>query len=481
MNSILTSLSPEVVSEACEPIALAGAAFARRYPGEPGARRPVHTVYGGAHLFRADLAQKLGAAAVSAISAYAPSAMTFALALGLPGAASLLAPPSPIAAFNAAFSDDAHATRGPLWLAETVHARVLEKLRREPVEDLRIDFEDGYGARPDAEEDDHALAAAREVGEGMNGETLPPFLGIRIKGLGAETRRRAVRTLDLFLTALASTHRGLLPAGFVVTLPKITVAEEVAALASLLDALEAKLGLAPGAIGIELMIEAPQLLLDPSGASVLPRLVDAGRGRVVGAHLGAYDYTAACDVVASHQALAHPACDLARQMMQLAFAGTAVRIVDGATNVLPIPPHRAAAGGHLGSREVSHNHETVIAAWRLHHDNIRRALIQGFYQGWDLHPAQLPVRYAATYAFFLEGLDLAESRLVNFVNKAAQATRTGQVFDDAATGQGLLNFFLRAVDAGALTEAEAAARTHLSLTELRGKSFATIVAGRRSP
>jgi citrate lyase beta subunit len=481
MNPTSISLSPEIVSEACAPIAVAAAAFARRYPGEAAVRRPVHTVYGGAHLFRADLAQKLGAAAIASIGTYAPNAMTFALALGLPGAESLLAPPSPIASFNAAFSEDAHATRGPLWLAETVHARVLEKLRREPVEDLRIDFEDGYGARPDAEEDEHAVAAACAVGEGMNRGTLPPFLGIRIKGLGVETRRRAVRTLDLFLTTLASTHRGRLPGGFVVTLPKIIVAEEVAALASLLDALEAKLGLAPGAIGIELMIEAPQLLLDPSGASVLPRLLDAGRGRVVGAHLGAYDYTAACDVVASHQALAHPACDLARQMMQLAFAGTSVRIVDGATNVLPIPPHKASPGGHLGSRETTRNHETVIAAWKLHHDNVRRALIQGFYQGWDLHPAQLPARYAATYAFFLEGLDLAEARLVNFVNKAAQATTTGQVFDDAATGQGLLSFFLRAVDAGALTEAEAAARSHLSLAELRGKSFAQIVAGRRAP
>lgn len=481
MKSRSISLSPDVVEQACGPIALADAAFAQRYPGASGARRPVHTVYGGAHLFRADLAQKLGAAAIASLETYAPDALTFALALGLPGSASLVAPPSPIASFNAAFSGDAHATRGPLWLAETVHARVLEKLRREPVEDLRIDFEDGYGVRPDAEEDDHAALAARALGEGIDRGTLPPFIGIRIKALAAETRQRAVRTLDLFLTALASTHRGRLPEGFVVTLPKITVAEEVAALASLLDALEARLGLASGAIGIELMIEAPQIVLDASGASGLPRLVDAGRGRVVGAHLGAYDYTAACDVVAAHQTLAHPACDLARQMMQLAFAGTAVRIVDGATNVLPIPPHRASAGGHLGSHQITHNHETVLAAWKLHHDNIRRALIQGFYQGWDLHPAQLPVRYAATYAFFLEGLEAASSRLVNFVNKAAQATRTGQVFDDAATGQGLLNFFVRAVDAGALPLDEAAARTGLSLAELRGKSFARIGSGRRAP
>jgi citrate lyase beta subunit len=481
MNSSPVSLSPAIVEAACAPLEPAGRAFARRYPGDSGARRPVHTVYGGAHLFRADLAARLGAAAISAIETYAPDPLTFALALGLPGSATLAAAPEPIASFNAAFSDEAHPSRGPLWIAETVHARVLEKLRREPVEDLRIDFEDGYGVRPDAEEDQHAVAAARALGEGMDRGSLPPFLGIRIKALAAETRARAVRTLDLFLTTLASTHRGRLPGGFVVTLPKITVAEEVAALASLLDALEAKLDLASGAIGIELMIEAPQIVLDASGASGLPRLLDAGRGRVVGAHLGAYDYTAACSIVAAHQTLAHPACDLARQMMQLAYAGTGVRLSDGGTNVLPIPPYKAGPGGHLVAPHVTRNHETVKAAWRLHHDNVRRALIQGFYQGWDLHPAQLPARYAATYAFFLEGLEAASSRLVNFVNKAAQATRTGQIFDDAATGQGLLSFFLLAVDCGALTEDEAAARTGLLLAELRGKSFAKIVADRRAP
>jgi citrate lyase beta subunit len=481
MNSISTSLSAEVIDSACAPIDPAGLAFARRYPGDTGARRPVHTVYGGAHLFRADLAQKLGALATTAMRTYASDALTFALGLGLPGAESLVAAPGAIASFNAAFSDEVHASRGPLWLAETVHARVLEKLRREPVEDLRIDFEDGYGVREGAEEDEHAIAAARAMSEGMERGTLPPFIGIRIKSLAAETRLRAARTLDLFLTTLASTQRGRLPQGFVVTLPKITVAAEVAALASLLDALEMKLGVAAGAIGIELMIEAPQIVLGPSGASELPRLLDAGRGRVVGAHLGAYDYTAACAIVASHQTLAHPACDLARQMMQLAFAGTGVRLSDGGTNVLPIPPHVASPGGHLGSNQISRNHEAVIAAWKLHHDNVRRALIQGFYQGWDLHPAQLPARYAATYAFFLEGLDAASSRLVNFVNKAAQATRTGSLFDDAATGQGLLNFFLRAIDAGAITEAEAATRTGLSRAELHGKSFVKILAGRRAP
>ncbi len=454
MSSSSTTLSAGIIETACAPLVSASAAFARRYRGETGARRPVHTVYGGAHLFRADLAQKLGAAAIRAFEEYAPDPASLALALGVPAG-----------------------------LEGAVHERVLQKLRREPVEDLRIDFEDGYGARPDVEEDEHAASAARALREGMDRGSLPPFIGVRIKSLGVETRRRAVRTLDLFLTALVADRQRdpALPTGFVVTLPKITVAEQVTALASLLDALEAKLGIRAGAIGIELMIETPQIVLGPSGECGLPRLLDAGRGRVVGAHLGAYDYTAECGITAAHQTLGHPACDLARQMMQLAFAGTGVRVADGATNVLPIPPHKAEPGHRLGARAATENRATVIGAWKLHHDNIRRALIQGFYQGWDLHPAQLPVRYAATYAFFLEGLALAEARLGNFVNKAAQATRTGQVFDDAATGQGLLNFFLQAVDAGAITEDEAAQRTRLSLQELRGKSFARIVEQRRAP
>ncbi len=88
--------------------------------------------------------------------------------------------------------------------------------------------------------------------------------------------------------------------------------------------------------------------------------------------------------------------------------------------------------------------------------------MNGFYQGWDLHPAQLPTRYAAVYAFFLEGLDAASDRLTNFVTKAAQATLVGEVFDDAATGQGLLNYFLRAMNCGAITEREAVEQSGLT-------------------
>ena len=110
---------------------------------------------------------------------------------------------------------------------------------------------------------------------------------------------------------------------------------------------------------------------------------------------------------------------------------------------------------------------------------MRHSLVTGFYQGWDLHPAQLPSRYAAVYAFFLEGLDAASERLTNFVQKAAQATLVGDVFDDAATGQGLLNYFLRAMNCGAITEDEAVEKSGLTLDELRGRSFVKILNGRR--
>ena len=117
-------------------------------------------------------------------------------------------------------------------------------------------------------------------------------------------------------------------------------------------------------------------------------------------------------------------------------------------------------------------------AWKIHFDHVRHSLVHAYYQGWDLHPAQLPTRYAAVYSFFLEGLEAASRRLKSFTEKAAQATLLGDVFDDAATGQGLLNFFLRGLGCGAITEEEAAA-TGLSLDEMKTRSFVAILEGRR--
>jgi citrate lyase beta subunit len=367
------------------------------------------------------------------------------------------------------------------WFAHAIYNRVSEKLRREPVEDFRIDFEDGYGNRPDEEEDGHAASAALEVATGMETGTLPPFIGIRIKPFNEELRARSTRTLDIFVSTLVEKSGGRLPENFVVTQPKITIPEQVGALADIFALLENKTGLTSGSLKLEMMIETTQSIINARGEINLPLLLAAARGRCVAAHFGTYDYTASCSITAAHQHMRHPACDFAKHMMQVSFAGTGIWLSDGATNIMPVAPHRFSEGGPaLTPEQITENRDVVHRAWKLHYDHIQHSLENAFYQGWDLHPAQLPTRYAAVYAFFLESLDAASERLKNFVDKAAKATLVGDVFDDAATGQGLLNYFLRAINCGALTESEAVERSGLTVAELRSGSFVKILNNRQS-
>jgi hypothetical protein len=443
MPTTLSEASMQKITESLKP---AHAAFAARYPGESGRRQPVHTVYGGAHLFKSDTAIRLGALALRSLETYAPDAKTFAAALELPEA-----------------------------LADTIYERVLEKLNREAIEDFRIDFEDGYGTRPDDEEDGHTVIAAREVAKGLEAGTLPPFIGIRIKTFSEELHARSIRTLDLFLSTLVEATNGRVPENFVVTLPKIVSPVQVATLADIFDLLEPQLNLPANSLKMEMMIETTQSIINASGEANLPLLLDAARGRCVAAHFGTYDYTASCSITAAYQDMLHPACDFARNMMQVCFGGTGIWLSDGATNIMPVAPHR----GELSAEQQAENQAVVHRAWKLHYEHIRHSLANAFYQGWDLHPAQLPTRYAAIYTFFLEGLETASERLSNFVAKAAQATLVGDVFDDAATGQGLLNYFLRAINCRALTEQEALSLTGLSLEELRSGSFKKILQNRQ--
>jgi citrate lyase beta subunit len=442
-----TSLSLETLQHITAGLRPPLASFAKRFPGESGRRQPVHTVYGGAHLFKADTAVRLGQLAIRSFEQFAPDAATFGCALDLPGD-----------------------------LRDMIYERVREKLGREAVEDFRIDFEDGYGTRPDAEEDSHAVSAAEEVARGMTDGTLPPFIGIRIKTFSEELHERSIRTLDLFLSALVGASGGELPDNFVVTLPKIVTPDQVTALIDIFDEIEPKLGLAPNTLKMEMMIETTQSIVGPNGEVAMPRMLEAARGRCTGAHFGVYDYTASCEITAAYQDMLHPACDFARSMMQVAFGGTGVWLSDGATNIMPVATHR---GHDLTDEQIAENNTAVHRAWKLHYDHCRHSLANAFYQGWDLHPGQLPTRYAAVFTFFLEGLDAASERLSNFVEKAARATLVGDIFDDAATGQGLLNFFLRAINCGAITAEEATRRTSITIDELRSGSFVKILANRK--
>ena len=355
-------------------------------------RRPIQTAYVGAHLFRAGLPAEWGELALEAVADCAPDAATLAAAL------------------------DCH-------VDQHVFARVKEKLGREPIEDLRIDFEDGFGNRSDQEEDGAARSAGAEVAAGL--ARLPPFLGIRIKPLAAERATRAGRTLDLFVTSLVERSGGKLPAHFTVTLPKVATAEEVTALVRLLAQLESRLQLEAGAFTIELMVETPRALLGPDGHCPLPALVTATGGRCVGVHFGVYDYSAALGIAPSHHRLRHAACDHARHVMQVALAGTGIPLSAGSTNVLPVPPP-----------------DHLLRAWRLHFQDVRHSLVSGFYHGWDLHPRQLVTRYVAAYGFLRECLDQAS---------------VGTVLEDPAARDLRANLIRRGLDCGAISEEEAGA------------------------
>lgn len=328
----------------------------------------VHVLYGGAHLFNRDTPAKMAKIARAVFEQYAEG--------------------------TDLFSD-----------AE-VRERVRQKLEGpRAVESICVDFEDGFGSRKDEEEDEHAIRAATELA------ATPPGvrIGVRIKALSEPTLSRAKRTLELFLE-----HVGTPPAGFSVTLPKVTSAAEVCALTERFGG------------DIELMVEHPRAFAH------LDAILDAAKGRCVAVHLGAYDLLSTIGVSATEQRLDHPACDHARVVTSFALAERGIAFFEGATNILPVGEGDA-----------------VRRAWTMHAINVRRAIDFGIFAGWDLHPAQLPARYGALFGYFLARRADLTARLEAFREKKEIATRLGQVFDDAASARGLENFFRRAVACGA--------------------------------
>ena len=355
-------------------------------PAPTAGRQPVHTCYVPANKLTPDLPQEWGSAALSAL--------------------------------------DTHGSL--LDLPDDILAKVRAKLSHEPIEDLRIDFEDGYGVRPDSMEDADSHRAAEIVAAWVEAGGAPPWFGIRFKSFDTVALlERGARTLDIFLTTLG----GALP-GLRLTFPKVTSAAQVSALVELLELLEDRLGIREAAVRFEIQIETPQSIVDSSGGLAVPGLIAAGRGRVSGLHFGVYDYTAALGLDAAQQHLAHAACDFARNVMQVSVAGTGVQLSDGSTNVLPVG-------------------DNVELGWRTHSALVRRSLEHGFHQGWDLHPAQLVTRYAAVYAYYLESAGESARRLGAYLTGAG-----GSVADEPATARALAGTLRRAVDCGALTEAE---------------------------
>lgn len=455
----------------------ANKAFQKIYPGDRPDRQPVHTVYGGADLFTADSAEKMGQAALNTLLNNAPNFVEFARAIELPGHQQM---PSRTEAIDQLIKKldsctEEERKKDSAWLAYSTYNKVINKLKTEPLEDFRIDFEDGFGNRSWEEEDATAEKAAKEVAKGMKAKSLSPFIGIRIKPFTEDLKDRGVRTLDIFLSTLAEETGGKLPDNFVVMLPKVTIPEQVAALVKLFETIEANTQIPAGALKMEMMVETTQAVIDKDGKNPLRAYLEASKGRMIATAFGTYDYTAACNITAKYQDMGHAVCDFAHHFMKVSLGATGIWLSDGATNVMPIGPHR---GNDLTPEQLAENKAVVFRSWKKAFNHTRYSLWKGLYQGWDLNPAQFPMRYAAVYSFFLESYEDAAKRLKAFVDKAARATLTDDVFDDAATGQGLLNYFLRAMNCGAIS-AEDITATGLTMEEIRTRSFLKILEGRR--
>lgn len=398
------NLSVSSIDDLSERVRAGTAEHAARHPGADEGRQPVHTFYVPADRFSATTPADLGAEALRLLAAHAPDAAAFGEVFGLsPG------------------------------LAPRVRERVAAKLAKEPVEDVRIDFEDGYGTRPDDEEDAHVAQAVEAVAQAYPVRALPHRWGLRVKSFADGGHERAMRTLDAFLTGLRDTLQRL-PGGFTVTFPKVVMAEHVGVFADFCGRLEEALGLPAGRIRFEIQVETTEAIINDRGECGLPAMVAAAGGRLTAAHFGVFDYTAACGLPPGQQRLDHPACDFARHVMQVSLAGTGVRLADGGTNKVP----------------ATDGLEDVHLAWAEHARLVRHSLRHGFNQGWDVHAAQLPSRYAAVYGWYLDGIDEAVERVTAWRERSAGK---GGLLDEPATIKALDAHLRRAVDCGAIDEA----------------------------
>ena len=405
-------LSEEILAQVDERLTATDALLARAYPGEDGRRQPVHTVYVPADQYTTDLPHQWGSQAAALVDQHG-GIEWLCTELGL--------------------SDD---------LAGEVAPKVTAKLDREPIEDLRLDFEDGYGARPDEIEDADAVRVAGDLAQAIGEGTAPAFVGLRFKCLEEPTRRRGLRTLDLFLSTLL--EAGPLPDRLQITLPKVSTASQVEAMVDVCAAYETAAGLSPGQLRFEIQVETPPLILSADGRAEIALALHAGDGRVTSLHYGTYDYSASLGVSAAYQSLAHPAADYAKEVMQAAVAGTGVHLSDGSTNVLPI-----------GTADQ------VRDAWRLHHSLVRRSLERAYYQGWDMHFGHLPTRFVANFAFYREGFTRATERLSAYLSKSESG-----VLDEPATARALARYLHRGYSCGALDDAELQAGVPLTADQL---------------
>ena len=379
---------------------------------EPDAARdatttqPSGTLYGGAQRFKEGTFAKLGEQVHTFFGRYVDSDDAFVACFGVPTSASVA----------------------------SLRDRLRGSLQRAPLEDVRVDFEDGYGPHDDQEEDAHAVLVGEAFAE-RRGSVWPTRVGIRVRSLESATAKRALRTLALVVDTMVA--RGWRPGRepFRVTIPKVTHLQEIAMAARALERLEADHGLPDKSFVLEAMVETPDAFLDREGRVPIVVWPSMARGRMSALHFGAFDYLSSIGVPAGSQSLDHPACLHARALLALVATRAHVEVSDGTFLEIPVGPHREATNGSL---EEGENQEVVARALRHHAGRVRRQLAEGFAQGWDLHPGQVVSRRAAVLMAYVEGRDEVLRRMNAFLVAGARAARSGTSFDDAASARSLL-------------------------------------------
>ncbi|MBC9936529.1 MULTISPECIES: aldolase [unclassified Leucobacter] len=318
-----------------------------------------------------------------------------------------------------------------------VAARVEAKMLAGGIEDLRVDFEDGYGTRLDETEDLHAQQAGAEAAKL---EDYQHQVGLRIKSMEPDTRARGIRTLTLFLRSLTSE---VVPRGPVlITLPKVTSMNQADAFCEFVEVLEGDLGLPARALLVEIQVEAPRIISQLLTEGAFNSSQSVRSGRISGLHFGTYDYGAALKIDPFHQRLDHPSADFAKLVMQLAVSETDVRLSDGSSNRIPVPADN-------------------FGAWTEHASLVQRSLRRGITQGWDIHPLQLPSRYFAVYDYYRSGLQEAIARINDYL-----AVQSLAVLDEPASARALAAFLLAGVQLGAVDAEEITSQLEADWSQL---------------
>ena len=288
----------------------------------------------------------------------------------------------------------------PDHLVAAVAERAEAKLAAEPIEDLRLDFEDGYGAAADDVEDADAVAVADRLADARGRRAGPGLRGSALQVLrGADPAPRAADLGPVPQLAAGALGRAAGRPGD--HLPEGQHGQPGRGDGGRLRGVRDRGRAAGRKTRFEIQVETPPLILGADGTAPVAAAIHAGAGRVTSLHYGTYDYSASLQVSAEYQSMEHPVADYAKDVMQAAVAGTGVHLSDGSTNLLPVGTD-----------------EQIQAAWQLHHRLVRRSLERAIYQGWDLHPAQLPTRFIANIAFYREGFDRAAARLHAYLTKS---------------------------------------------------------------